>query len=98
MSNIVQAGKTYNPSEVLTLLAAHLDSDKEDFDESNPIIIEEENKSQDDENECAEDKSLENENLHPDNCNSESILSRDGTAWESQPPNSDGGTSRRNII
>ena len=45
MPNIFQAGKTYDPSEVLALLAADVDSDKEDFDESNPIIIEQDNSS-----------------------------------------------------
>ena len=40
MLNTFQAGKTYNHSEVLTLLAADVDSDEEDFDESNSIIIE----------------------------------------------------------
>ena len=51
MSNIFQVGKTYDPREVLTLLAADVDSDEEDFDESNFIITEQENSSQDDENE-----------------------------------------------
>ena len=98
MSNIFQVGKTYDPREVLTLLAADVDSDEEDFDESNFIITEQENSSQDDEDECAENESLENENLHPPNSNSESILSRDGTIWENRPPNANGRTSRRNII
>ena len=40
MSNIFQADKAYNPSEVLTLLAADVHSDQEDSDENNPIIIE----------------------------------------------------------
>ena len=98
MSNTFQVGKTYDPREVLTLLAADVDSDEEDFDESNFIITEQENSSQDDEDECAENESLENENLHPPNSNSESILSRDGTIWENRPPNANGRTSRRNII
>ena len=82
MSNIFQVGKTYDHREVLTLLAADVDSDEEDFDKSNFIITEQENSSQDDEDEFAENESLENENLHPPNSNSESILSRDRTIWE----------------
>ena len=49
MSSILQAGKTCDPNEVLTLLVANINSD-EGFDESNPIIIKQENSSQDDEN------------------------------------------------
>ena len=49
MSNIFQVGKTYDPSEVLTLLAADVDSDEEDFDENNFITTEQENSSEDDE-------------------------------------------------
>ena len=98
MSNIFQVGKTYDPSEVLTLLAVDVDSDEKDFDENNFIRTEQENSSEDDEDECAEDESLENENLHPPNSNCKSILSRDGTVWENRPPNADGRTSRRNII
>jgi len=98
MSNIFQTDKIYDPSEVVALLVADVDSDEEDLDECNPIIIEQEASSQDDEDECAEDESLENENVHPPNSNSESILSRDGTVWENRPLNPDGRTSRRNII
>ena len=58
MSNICEDGKTYEPREVLTLLAADVDFDEEDFGESNYFITEQENSSQDDEDECAEDKSL----------------------------------------
>ena len=65
MSKIFEDGKTYDPKEVLTLLAVDVDSDEEDFGESNFIITEQENSSHDDENECAEDESLQNENLHP---------------------------------
>ena len=72
--------------------------DQEDFGKSKFIITEQENNSQDDEDECAEDESLQNENLFPSNTNSKSILSRDGTVWENRPPNSDGRTSRRYII
>ena len=97
MSNAFQAGKNYNPSEVLKLLEADVDVDEEGFDESNPIIIDQENSSQDVEDQCAEDDSLENENLHPLNSNSKSISSRGGTVWENRPPNSDGRTTRRNI-
>ena len=39
MSNIFQAGKTCDSSEILTLLAADIDFDEDSFDESNPIII-----------------------------------------------------------
>ena len=98
MSNIFEDGKSYDPREVLTLLAADVDSDEEDFGESNFIITEQENSSQDDEDECAEDESLQNENLHPPNTNNKSTLSRDGTVWENRPPNADGRTSRCNII
>ena len=98
MSNIFQVGKIYDPSEVLTLLGADVDSDEEDFDENNFITTEHVNSSEDDEDECAEDESLENENLHPPNSNCKKILSRDGTVWENRPPNADGRTSRRNII
>ena len=56
------------------------------------------NSSHDDEDECAEDKSLRNENLHPPITNKNSILSRDGTVWGNRLPNTDGRTSRRNII
>ena len=79
MSNIFEVDKTYDPREVLTLLAADVDSDEEDFGESNFIITEQDNSSQDDENESAEDESLQNENLHPRNTNNKSILSRDRT-------------------
>ena len=79
MSNIFEDDKTYDPREVLTLLAADIDSDKEDFGKSNFILTEQENSSQDDENECAEDESLQKENIHPPNTNNKSILSRDGT-------------------
>ena len=65
----------------MTWLAADVDSNK-DFDESNPIIVEQENTPQDDEDECAQDESLENENLHPPSSNSESKWSRDGTVWQ----------------
>ena len=82
----------------MTLLAADVDSDEEDFEESNPILIQQENNSQDDEDKCAEDKSLENENLYSPNRNSESKLSRDETVCENQLPNSNGRTSRHNII
>ena len=82
MSNIFQVGKTYDPCEVLTLLAANVDSDEEDFDENNFITKEQENSSEDDEDEWAEDESLENENLHSPNSNCKSILSRDGIVWE----------------
>ena len=98
MSNIFEDGKTYDPREVLTLLAADVDSDEEDFGESNFIVPEQENSSQDVEDECAEDESLQNENLPPPNTNNESILSKDGTVWQNRPPNADGRTSRRNII
>ena len=99
MSNILLVGKTYDPREVLMLLAADIDSDKEDFDKSNFIMTVQKNSSQDDEDECAEDESLKNENLHSPNSNNESILSRDGIVWENRPPNADGRTSSRcNII
>ena len=98
MSNIFENGKTYDPREVLTLFAADVDSDVEDFDESNFIITEQENSSQDDEDECAEDESLQNKNLHSPNTNNKSILSRDGTVWENRPSNANGRTSRSNII
>ena len=98
MLNVFQADKAYDSTEVLKLLAADVDSDKEDFDESNHIIIEQENSSQDDEDECAEDESLENKNFHPSNSNSENILNRDGTVWENQTLNSDERTSGSNII
>ena len=55
MSNIFEDGKTYDPREVLTLLAADVDSDEEDFGETNFVITEQKNSSQADENECAED-------------------------------------------
>ena len=48
MSNIFEDGKTYDPREVLTLRAADVDSDEEDFGESK-FIITEQNSSQDDE-------------------------------------------------
>ena len=64
MSNVFQAGKTYDPSEVLTLLTADVDSDHEGFDESNPILIEQENSSQNNKDECAENDPLKNENLY----------------------------------
>ena len=98
MLNIFQVGQTYDPSEVLTLLAADVDSDEEDFDENNFTTTEQENSSEDDEDESAEDESLENENLHSPNSNCKSIMSRDGTVWENRPPNADGRKSRRNII
>ena len=82
MSNIFQAGTTYDPSEDLTLFEADVYSDKEGFDESNPITIEQENSSQDDEDECAEEDYLENDNLHRFISNSKSILSRDETVWK----------------
>ena len=40
MSNIFEDGKTFNPIEVLTLLAADVESDEEDFGDSNFIITE----------------------------------------------------------
>ena len=98
MSNIFQVGKTYDSRKVLTLHAADVDSDEEDFDESNFIITEQKNSSQDDEDECAELESLENKNLHSPNSNSESISSRTGIACENRPPNTNGRTSRWNII
>ena len=98
MSDIFEDDKTYDPREVLTLLAGDVDSDEEDVGESNFIITEQENSSQDDEDECAADESLRNENLHPPNSNSESRLSRNGTVWENRPLNADGRTSRLNII
>ena len=39
MSNIFQAEKTCDSSEILTLLAADIDFDEKGFDESNPIIL-----------------------------------------------------------
>ena len=99
MSNIFEDDKTYDPREVLTLLAADVDSDEEDFGETNFVIAKQENSSQDDENECAEDESLQNKNLHPPNTNNKSILSRDGTVLEIDRRMQAGGrTSRRNII
>ena len=103
MSNIFQADKTYDPSEILTLLAflieiIDFDFDNEDLDENNPIIIEQKNSSQYDEDEFAEDESLENENFHRPNSNSKSILSRRETVLENRPPISDERTSRRNIF
>ena len=64
-----------------------------DFGESSLIVTEQENSSQDDEDECAADESLRNENLHPPNSNNHSILSRDGAVRENRPPNADGRTS-----
>ena len=97
MSNMFEDGKTNDPREVLTLLQAEVNSDEEDLGESNFIITEQENSSQDDEDEC-EDESLQNKNFHPPNTNTISKLSRDGTVWENRLPNADGGTSRCNII
>ena len=82
MLDIFEDGKTYDPREVLTLLTADVNSDEEDFGESNFIITEQENSSQDDEDECAADESLRNKNFHPPNGNSASLLSRDGTVWK----------------
>ena len=73
MSNIFQTDKTYDPTKVLTLLVADVDFDKKDLDKSNPIIIEQENSSQDDEDECVEDESLENQYFHPPNSNRKHI-------------------------
>ena len=98
MSNTFEDGKTYDPREVLKLLAVGVDSDEDDFGESNFFMTEQENSSQDDEDEYAEDESQQNENLHSPNINNKSILSRDGTVWENRPPNADGRTSWRNII
>ena len=67
MPNTFQADKTYNLSDVLMLLSADVDSDKENLDKSNRIIIEEEKNSQDNENEFAEDEPVANENLYPPN-------------------------------
>ena len=83
----ISSWQNYDPLEVLTLVAADFESDDEDFDKSDSIIIEQVNSSQDDEDKCTEDESLENENLHSPNSNSGRILSRDRTVWENRPSN-----------
>ena len=93
MSSIFNDGKTYDPREVLTLLAAGVDSDEKDFGESYFIITEQENSSQN-----AEYESMQKENLYPPNTHNKSTLSKGGTVWENLPPNADGRISRRNIV
>lgn len=88
--------KTYDPSEVVALLPADDDFDKEDFDDS---YITQENSSQDDEDECVEEvEYLKNVNVHQPIKNSESVLSRERNIWENRLPNSDGRRSRLNLI
>ena len=99
----------YKVDEVLGLLRIDVDSDEEDFAESE-LIIQEAEKDSDgeyDEQEIDDDISSlpRNENLlaavdtdRSSMAQKSQICSRDGTMWDKEPPNITGRRGRRNII